>query len=67
MSSPDKTRAGISLREEGARKAGACKTDGRVATHADELHKTAGARKTGDRGIRDLRVPAARAGAPLPR
>ena len=54
MSSPDKTRAGISLREEGARKTdrhktGACKTDGRVATHADELHKTAGARKTGNR------------------
>ena len=54
MSSPDKTRAGISLREEGARKADGyktgdrCKADGRVATHADELHKTAGARKTGD-------------------
>ena len=55
MSSPDKTRAGISLREEGARKTdrhktSACKADGYVATHADELHKTAGARKTGDRG-----------------
>ena len=50
MSSPDKTRAGISLREEGTRKTGACKTDGHVTTHADELHKTAGARKTGDRG-----------------
>lgn len=50
MSSPDKTRAGISLREEGTRKTGACKTDGHVTTHADKLHKTAGARKTGDRG-----------------
>ena len=55
MSSPDKTRAGISLREEGARKTdrhktSACKADGYGATHADELHKTAGARKTGDRG-----------------